>query len=81
MYGRGVEVDIETVADTLEHLVLVGIVVARVDNAYRFWPALLGCTYCSPEDSLAAASCITAQKLAELSIYSVMLLAQRRNQP
>lgn len=54
-----VEVNVEASLDTLEDSSLVDIVVAGVDDAGSLRPALLGGSNSCPEDSLAAAACIT----------------------
>ena len=61
MDGRRVEVDVEAVFDALEDCRLVDVVVARVDYAYGFRPAPLGCSDGGPEDPFAAASCVAVK--------------------
>jgi hypothetical protein len=56
--GWRVEVDVEAVLDTFEDCEFVDVVVAGVDYACGFRPALLGCSDGGPEDSFAASSCI-----------------------
>jgi hypothetical protein len=56
--GRRVELDVEAVFDALEDGGLVDVVVAGVDYACCFGPALLGCSDRGPEDPFAAASCV-----------------------
>jgi hypothetical protein len=76
--GWGVERDVEAVFYALEDCGLVDIMVARVDYACGFRPALLGCADGGPEDSFAAASCIAAGMLASMHSYANFLKPTRR---
>ena len=57
--GRRMEVDVEALLDALEYVALVNVVVACVDDACGFGPALLCRADGGPEDAFATASCVT----------------------
>lgn len=60
MYGRRVKMNVETFFDAPEYIGFIHVVVASINDAGSFRPTLLSRADSCPEDTLAAASCITA---------------------